>query len=332
MGLLRFTARVRSGIKRVIRLRWVQVLLVALGLVLLVEIGLNVAGVFLYRPIQAEMERVGRVSAGDFVILCVGDSHVYGIDSDRALTWPSQLAAVLERSYPDVHFGAINMGVPGYNSSETLQSMQEALERHPGRIDMVIFEAGRNNGLSFRKATVLPPDFSELPWHEQARFLLTDSKAYRLGQLAELRIRTALNIQSKSLFQMNLSKEFLMDWLAHDYRAAVRTAREHGVPIVFMNYVIPGDLFNGYVTSAMKRIRQEEGVVFVDVENFGLPGPAFFTMPVMRTSDGHPNERGNRLIANILAEALQEDPGFRKAVGDPFPAAVRSATGPVPSP
>jgi len=268
----------------------VLALLGAAAAVVLLEIVLNILGLFAYRPIRAELDRAGRVSAGDFVILCVGDSHVYGIDSDRSLTWPSQLAAVLERSCPGTRFRAVNAGVPGYNSSEALLAMQEALEAHPGRIDWVVFEAGRNNGLSFRKATVLPPDFSERPWHEQARFLLTNSKAYRLGQLAELRIRAALEIESESLFQLNLDKQFLLAWLARDYRAAVRTCRERGLPIFFVNYVIPGDLFNGYVTSAMKRVSREEGVRFVDIENFGLPGPAFFALSVMRTSDGHPNE------------------------------------------
>ena len=248
---------------------------------------------------------------------------MYGINCDRSLTWPKQLEKTLEAAYPDVNFEAINTGVPGYNSSEALDTMKEYIRKYPGLIDAVIFEAGRNNPLSFRKASILPRDFSELTWYDQAKFLLTNSKTYRLNQLTELNLRAALKLDWKPLFQVNLSKDFLLQWLTNDYTEALETARENRILFAFMNYVIPGDLFSGYVTSAMKKMSQEQGVAFLDIENYRLPAAAFFTLPVLSTRDGHPNERGNRVIADILYQELARHPRLQQ----PFSEKIRAARG-----
>lgn len=308
MSVRRALARASRGARRAARSRAAKTLVAIFGLFLLIEVFLNVAGALYYRPIERELARPARATEEDFVILCAGDSHVYGIDADRDLTWPRQLEGELESLFAGVNVEVINTGVPGYNSSETLAVVEASILDNPGRIDMIILEAGRNNSLSFRNASVLPRDFHLRSWTDQARYLLMNAKTYRLSLLTELNLMAALKLNWKPLFQVNLSKDFLREWLIHDYTRVCEVAEDNDIIVVLMNYVIPGDLMNGYVTTAMRQVSRDRGVVFVDIENFRLPAAAYYTLPVLNTGDGHPNERGNRVIAEILRDELCDNP------------------------
>jgi len=75
------------------------------------------------------------------VILCVGDSHTYGVKLPAGLSYPGQLQALLDaRGLPA---NVINAGVPGQSTSELRRLLPELLARH--RPAAVVILSGANN-------------------------------------------------------------------------------------------------------------------------------------------------------------------------------------------
>ncbi len=62
----------------------------------------------------------GDAAAADadaITILCVGDSHTYGLPFPAEESYPAQLEARLSERHPTSVFQVVNLGIPGMNSS-----------------------------------------------------------------------------------------------------------------------------------------------------------------------------------------------------------------------
>jgi len=54
---------------------------------------------------------------GTVTILCVGDSHTFGLPLPEEESYPAQLEQALLDARPDVRFRVVNLGIPGVNSA-----------------------------------------------------------------------------------------------------------------------------------------------------------------------------------------------------------------------
>jgi hypothetical protein len=82
---------------------------------LLAELILQLAGVVVSRTYDR-----GAGSSGDadaITILCVGDSHTFGLPLPEEEAYPAQLEVALEEAYPERHFRVVNLGIPCLNST-----------------------------------------------------------------------------------------------------------------------------------------------------------------------------------------------------------------------
>ena len=126
------------------------------------ELGLQVAALgawlWLGRGAPARVR-----SAGERVILCVGDSFTYGIGaSTPASTYPAQLEALLRARGPhDGSWVVLNRGWPGRSSAELMQRMPGLLAAE--RPDYVSILIGTNDAWSDADAALLPPPLAPPP-------------------------------------------------------------------------------------------------------------------------------------------------------------------------
>lgn len=104
-------------------------------------IGLELCLHFAHLLSQGLRPRPRLLHPGAPVILCLGDSHTYGVKLPATQSYPSQLQALFEAK--GIAVNVINLGIPGQNSSELRRSLPALLSRyHPRAVALLI---GANN-------------------------------------------------------------------------------------------------------------------------------------------------------------------------------------------
>jgi hypothetical protein len=76
-------------------------------------------------------------------ILCVGDSHTYGLPLPREESYPAQLERRLSERHPDRRFQVVNLGIPGTNSGYVANRLERQLLQLRPRL--VLVWVGINN-------------------------------------------------------------------------------------------------------------------------------------------------------------------------------------------
>src|SRR5262245_66356440 len=101
------------------RLLWLPALVVVYLLV--AEAGLQIAAFFVRRATRAELP-VAWVT-GRVRVLCLGDSHTYGLWVERSQAYPQQLEAIWNQRRQSPKLEVLNAGVPGTSSSRLLRQL-----------------------------------------------------------------------------------------------------------------------------------------------------------------------------------------------------------------
>lgn len=83
----------------------------------------------------------------DFIILCIGDSFTYGLGAPSDESYPKQLQHILNKAAPERHIKVINLGIPGYSSSQCLRYLKQEVDSYEPKI--VLIMAGLNNCWNF---------------------------------------------------------------------------------------------------------------------------------------------------------------------------------------
>src|SRR5262245_2118991 len=129
-----------------------------LGL-LAAELGLRAAGAC-YLALAARA-RAAQPAAGA-VLLCLGDSHAFGLYEDPEDSYPAQLQALLDAPAEGT-WRVLNRGRPGANSLDIVRAIDAELERsHPAA---VLVTVGVNDEWTFTGSD--PEALPELPWYER---------------------------------------------------------------------------------------------------------------------------------------------------------------------
>jgi lysophospholipase L1-like esterase len=113
--------------------------LVALGLVIglgILEGALRLAALILPARFERESATARRpAEPGDVVVLCVGDSHTFGVGVEPQQAYPVQVEQVLRRH--GVRARVINAGAPGRNSGQLREVLPPMLAHYRPRIVIV---------------------------------------------------------------------------------------------------------------------------------------------------------------------------------------------------
>jgi len=149
------------------------VLVAVVGSLVAMEAVLQLASLVVGAAVSAR----GEAAAGQgAVILCVGDSHTFGLPLPEAESYPSQLQVRLDEAYGPGGYRVVNLGIPSVNSG----FVAKRLERQLAQLDpaVVIVWVGINNLWN-----AVEMDAGADPWLEWRR-QLQRSKLFRLASIA----------------------------------------------------------------------------------------------------------------------------------------------------
>jgi lysophospholipase L1-like esterase len=187
-------------------------------------------------------------------ILCVGDSHTYGVMVERGESYPARLQQILDRREPGLH-AVVNRGVPGMNTSQLRNRVPGWLDYY--RPDLLIVWAGVNNAWNTAELDRPPSAL----WSAVDRALL-GSRLYRL-----LRVRLHTRSLDRGAVEYreaegpDLSR--VESHATADFAAIADEARAADVDLIFVTYPNPVGAFVG-ANDAMRRVAQEKGAYLVD--------------------------------------------------------------------
>ncbi len=136
--------RTRSGVVRPRATLASRTALLGMGLVLALIAGeLFLQTLSLVASQYATRHREAFAQGDVIRVLCVGDSHTYGLPLPEAESYPAQLEQRLAALYPDRTVEVVNLGIPGLNST----FVKLRLERQLYQLDpdLVIVWVGINN-------------------------------------------------------------------------------------------------------------------------------------------------------------------------------------------
>ncbi|HET6204446.1 MAG TPA: SGNH/GDSL hydrolase family protein [Planctomycetota bacterium] len=259
-----------------------------LGAALAAELLLRIAALFAPGPRAA-----AALPEGAPTVLCVGDSHTYGLFVGDSESYPAQLGARLAGARVRV----VNAGRPALNSSLLVPHAREWIARTRPRVLVVrvgindFWNDARPDGslldslrvvrlarvLFSRRAAGgadLPPAGDRLPTAPMR------SDLERLGECVGVRGALEANV-----------------------RSAVREARAAGAAAVLLAYSLDFHYY-AVVNEGLERIAGEEGALFADPSPLARRAASAEGYPSVFLPDFHPNARGYALEAGVVAEAI----------------------------
>ena len=285
-------------------LRWA---LRGVAALVLLELALQLAAP-IYRAISARGE--GRLSAdAPLTVLCVGDSHTFGLNMPVTAAYPERLAALL-----GPHFAApvsiVNRGVPGHNAAQVVAALPADLRDVDP--DVVIVLAGINDTWN-RDAESEGSDWpGRLKLVRLARVLLAGvtSSSFAVRSDAQGRIvvdrghgEQPVNMGAGAIGVR--AGDELAASVQRQLRRALALVREDGARPVLMTYAESGGDFTT-VNRAVRELAAAEGVLLVDHERDFAGHFAAQGYESLMMNDHHPNARGYTLMAAAVERALTE--------------------------
>lgn len=316
---------------------WAQCFVLIIG-------GLLVTAVLLEAGLQVAALFVGSRSIGiknnseQHTVLCLGDSHTYGVYYRPEETYPGQLQIELGRRAPG-RYRIVNLGLPGMNSSQIRASLPQWLDTYGP--ETIIVGAGANNLWNttgtegprkrstlknwlrrarlhrllslllfrFQDQTHSPAEFKERPDIERVQ--IEDGVTHR-SVSGEILISHKGN-PKKPAFKLSQGIEILR----RDIKDIHRLTSRRDVRLVLLTYPafpLPDrpqrhqrlESFN----EEMRRFGQDNDVTVVDLrERFlnllsgGVPRKMYFA----NETESHLNPKGYFHVASALADVLEPD-------------------------
>ena len=293
------------------------------GRIALALIGIVVGAELL---LQGAARLVGNRSVGTatgaLTVVCVGDSHTYGAVVDAQASYPARLQVELNDAAPG-RFRVINLGVPGYNTTQVLNRLPDQVLRQDAA--MILVWVGINDIWNRTEVVAVEPD-----WQLRLDSLASRSRLYRLlrvrahdrriaraldaageGERPVLtrldgdrwRIRVGGSVEEyESVRVDHVADEAVIARATHNYRAMAAWARGAGIPIAFLQYPVPLSAF-GLINGAIEIVSDEEGVPRVATRHSIARVPAGERQLLWAA---HPNESMYREIARDVARVVLE--------------------------
>jgi hypothetical protein len=288
-------------------------MIAVLATLFLVEGGLRVYGSAQKRRVHMLSEPVQ--GATDF-LLCAGDSHTKGIGAPFGKSYPAQLEALINLNQKDGgrRFQVINVGYSGFNTSQAADAVVNYIRSTPVRLHAVLFCAGTNNPHNMKDARVLPDYVRHLRPKSLMRYLLANSRAFRLGQITVSRVEqlvtqaTSEEIEALKFDQLlsvegEAEMELVKNWIRADLQLLKENCVDKGIPVFLMNYFMR----ISYVEEVFQKAEKEFGMPLIKVDKFGLGLLAGnSSIKSFVAPDQHPNEFGYARIAEIVYRELKD--------------------------
>lgn len=283
----------------------------------------------------------GGARGGTTTILCVGDSHTYGLHVFKPHSYPALLQAALDPTGAQI--GVMNYGVPGRNSAALRSELPRYLEAV--RPDLVLVLVGFNDTWNFDRAaeTATDPQRPAAP----AEGFLANLRIARVLRLIALNVGgraaapelAAPRIEERDGKMVVIENgrerpagvgraplgvaggERLIDQVGQNLRAIVAQIRAADAQPILLTYTTENQQVFVDLNANARRIAMELDVPLVALDDAFRPEIATHGYPALFFADDHPNRRGNELCARAIADRLQQL-GLVTAVAGTFTAAA----------
>ncbi len=316
-------AKIEAGL--LIRLKR-KSLLVILRLLLYLFIILITIEIFLQIAHIINVHQSSRLNISDSnapIILSIGDSHTYGWSVNKEQSYPAQLEKKLHEL--EIRVNVLNMGVPGYNTSQIRRKLPEWLKKY--KPVCIILLASINSGWNIRDTMWSDwEDGVSVPFSAKAAIFLQSHSRIVKGLSALLYYWQSEDL--KKISYDRYGRKFMhkkdVEGAAYrsrekfqramrDFKAIIKHARKMGAIPILMTYTAP-TIKHFYASNLlMREIAAETGTILVDNDIALRP---FFTLPNGRTiedkynllfqKDYHLTAFGYELITSNILSALKE--------------------------
>jgi len=252
------------------------------------------------------------ITAADMVILCVGDSHTEGVGAPAGYDYPRQLAARLRESHRRTRFAVVNLGHAGFNSSQAANRVVDFIAHMPRRPTVIIFNAGKNNDHDFSDARILPEEARGMNRIDQFKYLLANSRAFRLGQITVSRLKDQVFFGAPlrdSAWNKVLDvyggpeQELLRQWIQRDLDYLWKKTADRNIPLVLLNYWHKVPTVDEVFAKNGRRPR----MYFLNIIDFASRLFRYKPTRALVSADYHPNQYGYAIIARLVEKALADN-------------------------
>lgn len=247
---------------------------------------------------------------GAKVVVCIGDSHTYGVMVEKDQTYPARLEKLLNEG--GGNYQVINLGAPGQNSSQILSALPGIIkDYHP--LAMIVL-VGVNNGwnVAGQESSFSQKVLGKFKLYKLSRYIYF--RVFRKGKEFMVARRRDTG---EPLFHFEISNPNppeaellkLQRRYSADLTGIVDGCRSRGVRVVLMSYA--GDKYNNYeaANKISKWVAKKTSVPYVD--NYAIfmsrlyqPDGALDKRlhETVFFSDGHLKPPGYEMMAqNIMA-------------------------------
>ncbi|MGH9868303.1 MAG: SGNH/GDSL hydrolase family protein [Candidatus Polarisedimenticolia bacterium] len=262
--------------------------------------------------------------AGTLRIVVLGDSSTFGWGVDPEATYARRLETLLRSRHPGQAIEVINLGVCGYSSFQgRILLAREALRYQP---DVVTLSYGSND------YSAVPEPFDvahrrQQGWMGSLRGLLHHSRAYQAA---------AAWWGSRRAPARDLVLNVGPDRSRENLAAMAREVREAGASPLFVENCTPGDMAGPMLEAAAMAdvpLMRTSSVLQGALEDHAggrlripeldrtraLYGDVLMQdnpwLAVYLSDHCHPNEAGQRILAEALVPMVEATPAFRRAGG-----------------
>lgn len=254
------------------------------------------------------------------VVVCLGDSNTFGLYEESEDAYPGVLDALLDARAAGGPHRVLNLGIPGLNSRQVLESLPEVLATHEP--DLVLVVVGINNAWSWRDESVLRYG---RPWYESLRLakLLRiagerfDGAGEEPGPEAGEQVGRDRTGRAYTLARGDLTAARSVDGLeagvGTDLRAMHKRVEESGARLVLLTYGF-ADGAQRTVNAVLREVAAETGAPLVDGAAALAAAAERIDPELLFYPDSHPTALGYEIYGRHAFNRLLEEGFFD---GDP---------------
>lgn len=317
-----------------------RVLAAALGAFLALataELGLRAAGWYYYAS-SGRGER-DDISA-ELVVLCHGDSNVFGIYEPVEESWPAQLERLLAAKSPATSSKVVNLGIPGFAIRQMLTVIEADLEKT--RADVLMISIGANDAWNWMPAAEAEYERQvDPPWYENlriARMLRLGSYGKGHGKLAKhadielesidgesiwtIENREGQRIQRRTgaLAGSNADEELYLERLREDIGRLQKICDERSVQLVLVCYGSEGSAY-GKTNRVFRQTAADLDLPLVDASDDLIQLVRMHGFGAVFFADLHPRGLGYEAIARRCYDSILN---LGLVEGEPFAGELQS--------
>ena len=256
--------------------------LIILGILLVVvfELSLSFIGrIFLYaRNSNPPLHNEGFTKR----ILCIGDSHTFGVGTSSNYSYPNQLERLLNLNNPQNSFNVVNLGIPGNSTKSQIERLEDFLDKN--RTDFVILLTGRNNYYEVKA------------WDNKSfpRNIAIKARKMKTYKIMDYALSKVFKRSPREDINGPVERTKYEDYMRYQLNRAKSLCEKHGSKLILLSYYNSHDEY-------IEEFAKDAGMLYLNLCNdFSKSLPEENIDNFISRDSSHMSADGYRLFAELL--------------------------------